>query len=73
MVDDRSIGDMVVDEMLELRGLVRAELREQYKKKKPLRSEPIKKPNQWTPEYEMYLRQTIGDEAVDIMIQDQWG
>ena len=71
---EENLYDLVVDELVERQGLVKAELASRFKKTKPFRMEPISNDemlyqyNQLTPEKMNELVNTHGAEAVMEMI-----
>tara|TARA_Y100000310_G_C20681987_1_gene816517 strand:+ start:3256 stop:3519 length:264 start_codon:yes stop_codon:yes gene_type:complete len=70
------IGDLVVDELIRRRGVVKGILRKEYKSVKPLRMEPMSDQealyhyNQLTPEKMDALIQSQGRESVEKMISE---
>jgi len=69
-VVEESIYDLVVDELLERQSLVKAELRERFKRTKPFRQEPksnkemLVEYDELTPEKKQWLMQEFGAENV---------
>ena len=72
---EKGIFDYVVDELLERKDLVRAELAQRFKKTKPFRMEPVPEDEMLlrydalTPEQMDELIATDGEEATGQMIQ----
>ncbi len=71
MADEKSIYDLVVDELVDRQRTVREELFSRFKKTRPFRTEPpdtdemILNYSKMTPEAEQEMRQRVGDAAVD--------
>ena len=71
-----SVLDLTVDELHERRNLVKAELKERFKKTKPFRKEPVSPAealyyyNQLTPEKMQGLLETYGRDEVNEMIYE---
>lgn len=76
---EKSVYDMVVDEMVDRHRLVKAELQARFKKTKPFRQEP-KTHKELVMDYDEFLknesqlRTNFGDDAVDtykLKLQDE--
>ncbi len=71
MADEKSIYDLVVDELVDRQRMVREELFNRFKKTRPFRTEPpdtdemILNYKKMTPEAEQEMRLRMGDAAVD--------
>ena len=72
MAKEDSIYDLTVEILLERQRGMREELKKRFKRTKPFRMEPVSREetlyqaNEMTPEIEQMLRETMGDEPVDI-------
>ena len=68
---DKSIYDLVVDELVSRQKDVRVELSNRFRRTKPFRTQKVSNEellynySQITPEMEMSLRQSMGEEAID--------
>jgi len=68
---EKGLQDLIVDELHEIRTLVRAELVKEYRGKKPFRMEPVDNDtllyihDNMTPEDMNYAVSTYGEESVN--------